>query len=160
MPGHPVPPASVEQTKKDVATLEKLVDEHDVVFLLMDSRESRWLPTVLGTAKGKIVLNAALGFDTYLVMRHGARTLGKDGKRLGCYYCNDIVAPSDVSPGGVLTRRERADSDAVAHRQDARPDVHGDATRFGVDRGVDGRRAARVDAAASGRVRPLLLVIR
>ena len=56
MPGHPVPPASVEQTKKDVATLEALVDEHDVVFLLMDSRESRWLPTVLGTAKGKIVL--------------------------------------------------------------------------------------------------------
>ncbi|KAI0753952.1 hypothetical protein C8Q80DRAFT_1094252 [Daedaleopsis nitida] len=95
MPGHPVPPASVEQTKKDVATLEKLVDEHDVIFLLMDSRESRWLPTVLGTAKGKIVLNAALGFDTFLVMRHGARTPGADGKRLGCYYCNDIVAPSD-----------------------------------------------------------------
>ncbi|RDX46034.1 E1-like protein-activating [Lentinus brumalis] len=95
MPGHPIPPASVEQAKKDVATLEKLVDEHDVVFLLMDSRESRWLPTVLGAAKGKIVLNAALGFDTFLVMRHGARTPGTDGKRLGCYYCNDIVAPTD-----------------------------------------------------------------
>ncbi|KAH9934441.1 E1-like protein-activating [Epithele typhae] len=95
MPGHPIPPASVEQTKKDVATLEKLVDEHDVIFLLMDSRESRWLPTVLGTSKGKMVLNAALGFDTFLVMRHGARTPGTDGKRLGCYYCNDIVAPTD-----------------------------------------------------------------
>ena len=98
MPGHPIPPPSVEQTKKDVATLEKLVDEHDVIFLLMDSRESRWLPTVLCAAKGKIVLNAALGFDTFLVMRHGARTPGADGKRLGCYYCNDIVAPTDVSP--------------------------------------------------------------
>ena len=54
MPGHPIPPASVEQTKKDVAALEKLVDEHDVVFLLMDSRESRWLPTVMGAAKGKV----------------------------------------------------------------------------------------------------------
>ncbi|RPD60458.1 E1-like protein-activating [Lentinus tigrinus ALCF2SS1-6] len=95
MPGHPIPPASVEHVKKDVAALEKLVDEHDVVFLLMDSRESRWLPTVLGASKGKIVLNAALGFDTFLVMRHGARTPGADGKRLGCYYCNDIVAPSD-----------------------------------------------------------------
>ena len=97
MPGHPVPPASVEQVKKDVATLEALVDAHDAVFLLMDSRESRWLPTVLGAAKGKMVLNAALGFDTFLVMRHGARKPDEQGKRLGCYYCNDIVAPTDVS---------------------------------------------------------------
>ncbi|KAG6828952.1 hypothetical protein H0H87_012982 [Tephrocybe sp. NHM501043] len=98
MPGHPVPPTSVAQTKADVEKLEKLIDEHDVVFLLMDSRESRWLPTVIGAAKGKIVINAALGFDTYLVMRHGARANSTGDKgltRLGCYYCNDIVAPSD-----------------------------------------------------------------
>jgi ubiquitin-like modifier-activating enzyme ATG7 len=54
MPGHPIPFASIEQTKQDVATLEKLIDEHDATFLLMDSRESRWLPTVLGAAKGKV----------------------------------------------------------------------------------------------------------
>ncbi|KAJ3480138.1 hypothetical protein NLI96_g8565 [Meripilus lineatus] len=95
MPGHPIPPQSVEQVKKDVAHLEKLFDEHDVIFLLMDSRESRWLPTVLGAAKGKIVLNAALGFDTFLVMRHGVRASLSKGTRLGCYYCNDIVAPAD-----------------------------------------------------------------
>ncbi|KAF8578839.1 E1-like protein-activating [Ramaria rubella] len=97
MPGHPVAPASVSQVQADVAKLEKLVDEHDAVFLLMDSRESRWLPTVLGAAKGKIVLNAALGFDTYLVMRHGARAsaVPEGATRLGCYYCNDIVAPAD-----------------------------------------------------------------
>jgi ubiquitin-like modifier-activating enzyme ATG7 len=95
MPGHPIPPASIEQTKRDVEVLEKLFDEHDVIFLLMDSRESRWLPTVLGAAKGKIVMNAALGFDTYLVMRHGARAATSLGNRLGCYYCNDIVAPAD-----------------------------------------------------------------
>ncbi|KAF8885690.1 hypothetical protein CPB84DRAFT_1850295 [Gymnopilus junonius] len=104
MPGHPIPPspASQAQAKADVEKLEKLIDEHDVVFLLMDSRESRWLPTVICAAKGKIVLNTALGFDTYLVMRHGARvsslSTGKDGKphqKLGCYYCNDIVAPAD-----------------------------------------------------------------
>jgi ubiquitin-like modifier-activating enzyme ATG7 len=107
MPGHPVPQASLEQTKQDVATLERLFDEHDTVFLLMDSRESRWLPTVLGAAKGKIVMNAALGFDSYLVMRHGSREVttgvhtgaasgSGSGARLGCYYCNDIVAPADV----------------------------------------------------------------
>ncbi|KAI0922572.1 hypothetical protein AcV5_009509 [Taiwanofungus camphoratus] len=97
MPGHPVPPASVEQTKADVRALEDLIEAHDAVFLLMDSRESRWLPTVVGAAKGKIVMNAALGFDTFLVMRHGARAAlaSAPEKRLGCYYCNDIVAPAD-----------------------------------------------------------------
>lgn len=60
MPGHPIPPASVEQTKRDVEALEKLFDEHDVIFLLMDSRESRWLPTVLGAAKGKVGCSTSL----------------------------------------------------------------------------------------------------
>jgi len=54
MPGHPIPPGAEEQTKKDVATLEGLFDSHDAVFLLMDSRESRWLPTVIGAAKDKV----------------------------------------------------------------------------------------------------------
>ena len=42
--------------RKDVECLEKLFDEHDVVFLLMDTRESRWLPTLLGAAKRKVSL--------------------------------------------------------------------------------------------------------
>ena len=54
MPGHPVPKELLESTKKDVELLERLFDEHDVVFQLMDSRESRWLPTVLGAAKKKV----------------------------------------------------------------------------------------------------------
>ncbi|CAE6367794.1 unnamed protein product [Rhizoctonia solani] len=97
MPGHPIPPALLEKTKTDVARLEELIDKHDAVFLLMDSRESRWLPTVIGASKGKIVMNAALGFDSFLVMRHGVRASRVDGDsaRLGCYYCNDIVAPAD-----------------------------------------------------------------
>jgi len=96
MPGHPISPAANQQTRADVAKLEQLMSEHDAVFLLMDSRESRWLPTVIAAAQGKIVINAALGFDSYLVMRHGASP-DAAGKRLGCYYCNDIVAPTDVS---------------------------------------------------------------
>ena len=56
MPGHPIPSsdAALSQAKADVEKLEKLFDEHDAIFLLMDSRESRWLPTVLGAAKGKV----------------------------------------------------------------------------------------------------------
>ncbi|CAH2353862.1 ubiquitin-like modifier-activating enzyme Atg7p [[Candida] railenensis] len=77
--------------------LSELFDEHDAIFLLMDSREARWLPTVLGVAKDKIVINAAIGFDSYLVMRHGVyNENGEDyNGRLGCYYCNDLVAPDD-----------------------------------------------------------------
>ena len=55
MPGHPIPANLEAQTRKDVEILENLFDSHDVVFLLMDSRESRWLPTVIGTAKGKVI---------------------------------------------------------------------------------------------------------
>jgi len=98
MPGHPVPPTPaslVEQTRADVAKLDALIDDHDVVFLLMDSRESRWLPTLLGKAKNKIVLNAALGFDSFVVMRHGCRSSDPSAPKLGCYYCNDVVAPAD-----------------------------------------------------------------
>ena len=98
MPGHPVPSASVSETQASVKQLEDLVTSHDAIFLLMDSRESRWLPTVIASSQNKIVINAALGFDSYLVMRHGAGPgMQKEGrKRLGCYFCNDIVAPTDV----------------------------------------------------------------
>lgn len=57
MPGHPIPaspPSLVEQARKDVEKLEQLIAEHDVVYLLMDSRESRWLPAVIGRSKGKV----------------------------------------------------------------------------------------------------------
>jgi ubiquitin-like modifier-activating enzyme ATG7 len=59
MPGHPIPPSPAslaEQARTDVQKLENLIDKHDVVFLLMDSRESRWLPTMLGKAKNKVCI--------------------------------------------------------------------------------------------------------
>lgn len=44
----------------------------------------------------QIVINAALGFDSFLVMRHGSRSADPSNPKLGCYYCNDVVAPADV----------------------------------------------------------------
>ncbi|KAK3373329.1 hypothetical protein B0T24DRAFT_257322 [Lasiosphaeria ovina] len=93
MLGHPFTDAA--KVKADFTKLQELVEAHDVIFLLMDTRESRWLPTLMGKASNKIVLNGALGFDTYVVMRHGAAP--KDGTEdtLGCYFCNDVVVAAD-----------------------------------------------------------------
>lgn len=95
MAGHPI--LNGEKTQTDFQVLKTLIDEHDAVFLLMDTRESRWLPTVMAKAAGKIVMNAALGFDTFVVMRHGVSTDGDPSSELGCYFCNDVVAPANVS---------------------------------------------------------------
>ena len=95
MAGHPA--LDEPKTKSEFGALEKLIQEHDAIFLLMDSRESRWLPTVMGKAAGKIVMNAALGFDSFVIMRHGMRDPQNPVNELGCYFCNDVVAPADVS---------------------------------------------------------------
>lgn len=112
MVGHPVSDSTEAITKQNFEKLAKLFEEHNVIFLLMDSRESRWLPTVMGVAMNKIVVNAALGFDSYLVLRHSPF---HSIDRLGCYFCNDVVAPTDsfadrsldqmctvTRPGGAL----------------------------------------------------------
>lgn len=108
MPGHVVGESMLESTKKSLEKLEELVENSDVVFLLLDSREARWLPTVLCAAKNKIAINAALGFDSYTVQRHGIRnfinSISPDletrklrGVDLGCYFCNDVTQPGNVS---------------------------------------------------------------
>ncbi|KKK20926.1 autophagy-related protein [Aspergillus ochraceoroseus] len=103
MAGHPV--LDTEKTKAEFKVLKKLIDDHDVIFLLMDTRESRWLPTVMGKAANKIVMNAALGFDTYVVMRHGVLNDKKPESELGCYFCNDVVAPMNSQKDQTLDQQ-------------------------------------------------------
>jgi ubiquitin-like modifier-activating enzyme ATG7 len=87
MPGHHI--FDLDQTYTDFKELQKLVLEHDAIFTLTDSRESRWLPTVMCSAySNKILINSALGFDTFLVMRSGK---AYNGQKVGCYFCNDIA---------------------------------------------------------------------
>ncbi|KAM3350778.1 hypothetical protein ACQJBY_023070 [Aegilops geniculata] len=124
MPGHPVSSKEAVGVLDNCKRLQKLVASHDVVFLLTDTRESRWLPTLLCANENKIAITAALGYDSYLAMRHGAGP-GRNSKgsnvvaamtkpsaedvlghqRLGCYFCNDIIAPVDSVSNRTLDQQ-------------------------------------------------------
>eukprot|EP00980_Cylindrotheca_fusiformis_P020041 scaffold7133_cov116-Cylindrotheca_fusiformis.AAC.2 len=100
MPGHQEPRESIQAS---VETLDKLIQEADAVYLLTDTRESRWLPTIMASAHNKPLINAALGLDSWLVMRHGG---GVDTpNRLGCYFCNDVVAPENSTKNRTLDQQ-------------------------------------------------------
>lgn len=123
MPGHSVgsEPGAIEEARTSVRLLEELVMSHDAVFLLMDTRESRWLPTLLCATHSKMCVNAALGFDTFMIMRHayfppnappetkplpqsfGLRPI--PGDNLGCYFCSDVVAPTDSTRDRTLDQQ-------------------------------------------------------
>ncbi|CAD7703403.1 unnamed protein product [Ostreobium quekettii] len=109
MPGHPATSQEESQSLKEATEqLHDLVMSHDVVFLLTDTREARWLPSVLCTAFNKIAIDIALGFDNFLVMRHGSApgtTGGTADRRLGCYFCNDVVAPLNSTADRALDQQ-------------------------------------------------------
>lgn len=109
MIGHFLPDQA--KAKEEYESLVSLIESHDAVFLLMDSRESRWLPTVICQALGKLTINAALGFDNYLVLRHGlARSTSASAsitsaESLGCYFCNDVVQPGNSTMNQTLDQQ-------------------------------------------------------
>jgi ubiquitin-like modifier-activating enzyme ATG7 len=91
---------SKEEYIKNLTLLEEQIKLHDIIFLLTDSRESRWYPTLIAKAYNKIVITAAIGFDSFLIMRHG-----NNENKLGCYFCTDIVTPSDTSGSRTLDQQ-------------------------------------------------------
>lgn len=54
MPGHSIPAADKDSFVSNVQRLDQLIQEHDVIFALTDSREARWLPTVMCAAHNKV----------------------------------------------------------------------------------------------------------
>lgn len=56
MPGHSISDSMREETIENIQFIKNLIQSHDVLFLLTDSRESRWLPTLLGAFYGKVMI--------------------------------------------------------------------------------------------------------
>nr|KAJ0191235.1 hypothetical protein LSAT_V11C800448300 [Lactuca sativa] len=75
MPGHPIARQEEEKVVDDCKRLSDLIESPDAVLLLTDTREIRWLPTLLCANANKVTITGALGFDSFLVMRHGAGPL-------------------------------------------------------------------------------------
>merc|ERR1719271_2132606 len=86
MPGHSL--AGDANAEQDLQDLSAMVAAHDVVFLLTDTREARWLPTVLAAAHDTLLIN-----------------VGQGPGKLGCYFCNDVMAPSDSSKDRTLDQQ-------------------------------------------------------
>ena len=56
MPGHPISESELKKVEADINLLESLIKENDIIFLLTDSRESRWLPILLATKYNKVII--------------------------------------------------------------------------------------------------------
>lgn len=54
MPGHSISDSMRAKTVENIQSINHLIQSHDVIFLLTDSRESRWLPTLLGAFYEKV----------------------------------------------------------------------------------------------------------
>lgn len=86
-------PSMMEKTLENIECLKELINGHDVIFLLTDSRESRWFPTLLGAFYKKVInatdterifLKLLLNFiRSSLLQQHWALTV--------TWYC-DMVA--------------------------------------------------------------------
>ena len=71
MPGHPETDSN--NLAERVECLENLIRETDLIFLGTDNRESRWLPSLIANVLEKPLINIAIGFDSWVVMRHPFR---------------------------------------------------------------------------------------
>jgi len=113
MPDHAETSCDMEEK---VGMLEQLVSSHDLTFLCTDNKESRWLPTLVAVNQNKPLINLAVGFDSWVVMRHPLTD--PDTKywsdnnwsrvsveNMGCYFCTSVEGVSNTTRDRQIDER-------------------------------------------------------
>lgn len=101
MPDYPID--DIKQLEQTLDKLNELYMTHDVVFLLTDTRESRWLPTLLGKIHNKPCFTSAIGFDTFVAMRHDK--IKNEENDIACYFCSDIIEPINSTINATIDKK-------------------------------------------------------
>lgn len=73
MPGHFCTEKTIDSEFENLKRLEELVKSHDVVFNILDTREARYFPTILSAVYNKLCISVGLGYDNYVIVKHGYR---------------------------------------------------------------------------------------
>lgn len=99
MPDHP---DTNDHLNDQIDQLDFLISQHDLIFLGTDNRESRWLPTLVACYHNKPLINLAVGFDNWVVMRHPLVSNSENNSngqglsdgltvdQIGCYFCTSV----------------------------------------------------------------------
>ncbi|KAF5153472.1 ThiF family protein [Theileria parva strain Muguga] len=85
---------------KQLQNTKAIVASSDVIVLATDSKESRWLPSLISSQmnmrgeKCPLVVSAGLGFDSFMIVRHSYKEF-----KGSCYFCSESQAPIDTITG-------------------------------------------------------------
>ena len=71
MPGHYIKTEQLNNSLEDLNKLEILVKTHDVIFNVFDSREARYFPTILSALYGKLCISVGIGYESFVIVKHG-----------------------------------------------------------------------------------------
>ena len=116
MPGHSCSEKVLEDEFQNLQKLENLVEEYDIVFNVLDSREARYFPTLFSGIYNKLCISVGLGYDNFVIVKHGYRNFKellvantpKDTcfeDDFGCFFCNDYLSPKNTMANRTLDQQ-------------------------------------------------------
>jgi ubiquitin-like modifier-activating enzyme ATG7 len=93
MPGHSCAENMLEDEFKNLQILEKLIEEYDIVFNVLDSREARYFPTLFSGIYNRLCISVGLGYDNFVIVKHGYRNF----RSLMAKGRNDLILLNNTS---------------------------------------------------------------